>query len=173
MTYERAIYYKILLSVGEAEELKAYIEERLSTEEAYGDPLLDLALCGSDARKMYEVLSEYAAFRSVDQGEVFDLVWHYFGGLYFSQKYPLATLLSKLRLAESTMTAYFGEGEWENFLWIWNAYDDIGLFYSREQFDTSLSEYFRSKEWHISAKEQVPARKGMFQRLLSLFRRKK
>ena len=71
LSFEQALYYKLLCQLGYTEEIDAYVEEELLKKEDCEGILLDLAWCASDLGKYVEVLTAYlkviilsAAFRA-------------------------------------------------------------------------------------------------------------
>lgn len=59
MTYEQAVYYKLLVLSGHSEELQVFLDKALETEEPINDIVLRLAFSGSDDNKTLSVLNEY------------------------------------------------------------------------------------------------------------------
>ena len=66
LSFEQALYYKLLCQLGYTEEIDAYIEEELLKKEDCEGILLDLAWCASDLGKYIEVLTAYLKGAVVD-----------------------------------------------------------------------------------------------------------
>ena len=66
LSFEQALYYKLLCQLGHTEEIDAYIEEELLKSENCEGILLDLAWCASDLNKYIEVLTAYLKDAMVD-----------------------------------------------------------------------------------------------------------
>ena len=59
MTYEYAVYYKLLLLCGYKDDLQQYIDDALVAQDPLSDIVLELSTAGSDDKKMLSVLNEY------------------------------------------------------------------------------------------------------------------
>ena len=65
LSFEQALYYKLLCQLGYTEEIDAYVEELLEKEDCEGI-FLDLAWCASDLGNYIEVLTAYLKGAVVD-----------------------------------------------------------------------------------------------------------
>ena len=77
MTYEQAVFFKILLSLGYREELNAFINTALEAEEPLSDIILELSFAENDLNRQISLLNEYiiSASTAVDyDGAVFSLL---------------------------------------------------------------------------------------------------
>ena len=59
MTYEYAVYFKLLLLCGYKGELETYIDKALTVQDPLSDVVLKLSTAGADEKKMLSVLNEY------------------------------------------------------------------------------------------------------------------
>ena len=74
MTYEQAVFFKILLSLGYREELNAFINTAIEAEEPLSDIILELSFAENDLNRQISMLNEYitSANTAVDyDGAVF------------------------------------------------------------------------------------------------------
>ena len=78
MTYEYAVYFKLLLLCGYQEELQQYINQALLEQDPISDIVLSLSIAGNDKNVILSVLNEYllqAKDTDIDYNQtVFDLV---------------------------------------------------------------------------------------------------
>lgn len=77
MTYEQAVFFKILLSLGYREELNAFINTALEAEEPLSDIILELSFAENDLNRQISLLNEYIIYANtaVDyDGAVFSLL---------------------------------------------------------------------------------------------------
>lgn len=83
MTGEQAVYFKLLLANGYAEEMKAYIDRQLEEQEIPYEIILELAYAGNDVNKLISALNEYTLKREIDyDGTVFRMVLDFIGKEY-------------------------------------------------------------------------------------------
>ena len=68
MTYEQAVYYKLLVLCGYDEELHKYIEEQLQNQDTLSDIVLSLSFSCYDRNKLVLVLNEYIS--QVEEAEI-------------------------------------------------------------------------------------------------------
>ena len=59
MTYEDAVYFKLVLLCGYKDELQAYVDKALIEQDPLSDVVLKLSAVGADDKKMLSVLNEY------------------------------------------------------------------------------------------------------------------
>lgn len=59
MTYEYAVYFKLLLLCGYEDELQRYLDDALMTQNPLSELVLELCTVHSDGKKMLSVLNEY------------------------------------------------------------------------------------------------------------------
>ena len=59
MTYEYAVFYRLLLLCGYKDELQQYIDDALVDQDPLSNIVLELSTTGSDDKKMLSVLNEY------------------------------------------------------------------------------------------------------------------
>lgn len=59
MTYEYAIYFKILYESGYTDELIQYVNKALDEQDPLSDIIVDLSFAGNNETKILEILNEY------------------------------------------------------------------------------------------------------------------
>ena len=77
MSYEYAVYYKLLLLCGYADELCAYVDTALAEENPLADIVLELSTVGNDRNTALSVLNDYlrqVEDADIDYAAVFSLV---------------------------------------------------------------------------------------------------
>lgn len=92
MTYEKAAYFKTLLSLGHSDELFAFIDSELEAQSVLDDLILELAFAGKSTNKLLSILNEYImnAERNIDyDSEVFESI------IEFLRKKRKAGMLTK------------------------------------------------------------------------------
>lgn len=96
MTYEYAVYYKILLLCGYTDELYNFIDQALIEQEPISPVVLDLSSAGTDKNKLLSVLNEYlldANDSDIDyDGTVFRLILAFLNRKYTQEAMPMAEL---------------------------------------------------------------------------------
>ncbi len=92
MTYEQALYFKLLLLIGYQDELEEYIENALVEQNPITEPILSLATALRDSKQMLSALNEYLLdidSRNIDcDGEVFGMIVAFFRKLYSNGGVP-------------------------------------------------------------------------------------
>ena len=96
MTYEQAVYFKILIICGYFDEYEQFVENSLANENIPCDLVVDLAYCGSNEKHIISVLTEYIL--QIDDVKidydytVFPLLLNFLHGLYVEQRLTLREL---------------------------------------------------------------------------------
>ena len=97
MTYEQALYYKILIINGFEEEYHKFITEKLQTESPLSDIILELSFCGSDKDRILSALWEYlldVAKNDIDAEVVGNYLRNFLREKYLNEKYSVADTVS-------------------------------------------------------------------------------
>ena len=107
MTYEYAVYYKLLLLCGYKDELQQYIDVALVDQDPLSDIVLELSTVGPDDKKMLSVLNEYllqVKDSDIDyNGSVFDYVISFLKRSYIEDAMPMKDITELMyRLAVHT-----------------------------------------------------------------------
>ena len=94
ISYEYAVYYKLLLLCGYTEELRDYIDTALVEQNPISDVVLELSTAGSDDKRLLTVLNEYLSNvqdSDIDyDSEVFELVMSFFRKKYVEEAASMA-----------------------------------------------------------------------------------
>ncbi len=175
MTYEYAVYFKLLLLCGYTDELERYTDCRLEKQDELSDLILELSTAGSDSKKKLSILNEY--LRTTDETEidydktVFELVMAFLRKKYTEDKMPVKDIINLMyQIACHTGRSF--DNPWYT-VWIMEdlfyeseeGYIDAEYFQSQFNaliLDNSLIEY--SYIQHIHPKEPL------FKRLLNKIR---
>lgn len=101
MPYEYAVYFKLLLLLGDRDELNRYIENALIEQNSLSDIVLELSMVESSDKKILSVLNEYLL--QIDDSEidydetVFDLVVTYLRKKYYDEAMPMKKVIGLMR----------------------------------------------------------------------------
>lgn len=81
MTYEQAIFFRILLSLGYCERLNKFLNEALEEQEPISNIVLELAFVGGDKNKILSLLNAHTAGNEheIDYTQVFSMLLEFFG----------------------------------------------------------------------------------------------
>ena len=90
LSFEQALYYKLLCQLGYTEEIDAYVEELLEKEDCEGI-FLDLAWCASDLNKYVEVLTAYLKGAVVDNLLVCQMLKEFVARRYDAMDFEIET----------------------------------------------------------------------------------
>ena len=91
LSFEQALYYKLLCQLGCTEEIDAYVEEELLKKEDCEGILLDLAWCASDLGKYVEVLTAYLKGAVVDNLLVCQMLKDFVARRYDTMDFEIET----------------------------------------------------------------------------------
>lgn len=141
MTYEYAVYFKLLLLCGYTDELERYTDCELEKQSELSDLILELSTAGSDGKKKLSILNEY--LRTTDETEidydktVFELVMAFLRKKYTEDKMTAKDIVDLMcRIANYTERTL--DNPWYT---MWN----IGeIFYGVEE-GYNDEEYFQSE----------------------------
>ena len=93
MTYEYAVYFKLLLLCGYKDELALFVDVALSEQDPLSDIILELATTGPDDKKILAVLNEYllqVKDSDIDYDNVvFDLILSFLKRKYIEDAMPM------------------------------------------------------------------------------------
>lgn len=96
MTYEQAVYYKLLVLCGYDEELHKYIDEQLQDQDPLSDIIVELSFVNYDRTKLLCVLDEHilqAKETEIDyDNAVFNMVMSFFREKYESKALSLGEI---------------------------------------------------------------------------------
>ena len=91
VSYEQALYYKLLCQLGYTEEIHAYVEQELTKKENCEGILLDLAWCASNLNKYIEVLTAYLKDAVVDNLVVCQMLKKFVAEKYDEMDFEIET----------------------------------------------------------------------------------
>lgn len=96
LSFEQALYYKLLCQLGYTEEIDAYVEEELLKKEDCEGVLLDLAWCAADLNKYVEVLTAYLKGAVVDNLLVCQMLKEFVARRYDAMDFEIETCAKTL-----------------------------------------------------------------------------
>lgn len=166
MTYEYAVYYKLLISCGYADELQEYLDVALSEEEPLSDIILALSAARTNAQ-MLSALNEYLLQAEPSQidydASVFDLVMTFLRRKYFEDAMPIKDITDLMRRVAVHTDRYLNEP--------WHTMHCLGdLFVEAESGYISKADYQRKFDAFIndhtclSSYSQVFPKETLFKR---------
>ncbi len=113
MTYEYAVYFKLLLLCGYKDELEQYVDNALAEQNPLSDIVLELAMAGSDDKKVLSVLNEYLMQvndSDIDYNRtVFDLVISFLKRKYVEYAMPMKDITDLMYRIAYYTERYFDE----------------------------------------------------------------
>ena len=112
MTYEQAVYFRLLLFCGYTEELDTFVDAALEKQDPITDIILNLAFCGSDLLRSLSVLKEYiqqANESEIYYDTVFQYVLPFLRRKYYDEKMPIDHLIDIMFQIAYGTDKYFDE----------------------------------------------------------------
>lgn len=113
MTYEYAVYFKLLLLCGYTDELEQYLDTALEEQDPLSDIVLELSFTGSDNGKKLLVLNEYilqVQDCDIDYDKsVFNLVMAFLKRKYIEDNMPMKSIVDLMYTIAEYTERYFYE----------------------------------------------------------------
>ena len=113
MTFEYAVYLKLLLLCGYNDELQKYIDNALIEQNPLSDIVLELSTSSSDDKKMLSTLNKYLLKTNdidIDYDKtVFELVISFLKIKYYEESMPMAEITSLMYKLAVCTERYFDE----------------------------------------------------------------
>lgn len=110
LSFEQALYYKLLCQLGYTEEIDAYVEEELLKKENCEGILLDLAWSAADLNKYIEVLTAYLKGAVVDNLLVCQMLKEFVARKYNEMDFEIETCAKILYQFAVISEKYVEEG---------------------------------------------------------------
>lgn len=128
MTYEYAVYLKLLLLCGYNEELEKYIDTALIEQDPLSDIVLELSTASSNDKKLLSILNEYllqVKDTDIDYNEtVFDLVIAFLKTKYNEESMPMAEITS-LMYKLAVYTERYWDEPWHTMYFMGDLWDEV------------------------------------------------
>ncbi|MDD6146423.1 MAG: hypothetical protein PUB43_05230 [Oscillospiraceae bacterium] len=127
MTYEYAVYYKLMLLCGYKDELLQYIDKALVDQDPLSDIVLELSTAGSDDKKMLSVLNDYLL--QVKDSEidydvtVFDYVMSFLKRRYVENAIPMKEI-AKLMYRLAVHIERYCDEPWHTMYFLGELFDE-------------------------------------------------
>ena len=135
MTFEHAVYFKLLLLCGYNDELQKYIDNALIEQSPLSDIVLELLTSSSDDKKMLSILNEYLLqIKDTDidyDKTVFELVMSFLKTKYYEESMPMAEITSLMYKLAVYTERYFDE-PWYTMHLMGDLFDDQNISYLSE-----------------------------------------
>ncbi|MBE6791785.1 MAG: hypothetical protein E7535_11455 [Ruminococcaceae bacterium] len=138
MTFEYAVYFKLLLICGYNDELKTYIDNALIEQNPLSDIVIELSTSSSDDKKMLSTLNEYllqVKDTDIDYDKtVFELVLSFLKIKYIEESMSMADITSLMYKLAVCTDRYLDEP--------WNT-----MYFLGSLFDEAESGYIDKKDY--------------------------
>ena len=132
MTYEYAVYYKLLLLCGYQDELERYIDDALVDQDPLSNIVLELSATGFDDKKMLSVLNEYllqVKDSDIDyDGTVFDYVMSFLKRKYAEDAMPMKDI-TELMYRFAVHTERYWDEPWSTMYFMGDLFDEAEAGY--------------------------------------------
>ena len=149
MTYEYAVYFKLLLLCGYKDELAQYVDVALSEQDPLSDIILELATTGSDDKKILAVLNEYllqVKDSDIDYDNVvFDLILSFLKRKYIEDAMPMKDI-TRLMYRLSLHTNRYLDEPWYTMYRMDDLFDDAEIGYiSKADYQRTFDAFINDK----------------------------
>lgn len=129
MTYEYAVYYKLLLLCGYTDELYNFIDQALIEQDPISPVVLDLSSAGTDKNKLLSVLNAYLLDvndSDIDyNGTVLRLILAFLNRKYTQEAMPMAELTKLMCHIASYTDRVYGDP--------WSTMFDLGILFDEAE----------------------------------------
>ncbi len=168
MTYEYAVYFRILLLCGYTDELNEYIDKALIEQDPISDIVMDLSLSSNDNKKMFSVLNEYILdVKDTDidyNGCVFDLVRSFLKKLYNEHTLPMEDL-TRLMCQIAINSERTLDDPWCILYNMDILYSEAQLgYYDKDDFQNKFDAFINNGIWFDP--DTIQPKPSLFQRLM-------
>ena len=164
MTFEYAVYFKLLLLCGYNDELQKYIDNALIEQNPLSDIVLELSTSSSDDKKMLSTLNEYllqVKDTDIDYDKtVFELVMSFLKIKYIEESMPMVDITSLMYKLAVYTDRYFDE-PWYTMYFMGDLFDEAESGYIDKKdyqckFIAFLNEGICLRDYpHVQANESI------------------
>ena len=149
MTYEYAVYFKLLLLCGYNDELAQYVDVALAEQDPLSDIILELATTGPDDKKILAVLNEYllqVKDSDIDyDNAVFDLILSFLKRKYIEDAMPMGNI-TRLMYRLSLHTNRYLDEPWYTMYRMDDLFDDAEIGYiSKADYQRTFDAFINDK----------------------------
>lgn len=149
MTYEYAVYFKLLLLCGYKDELAQYVDVALAEQDPLSDIILELATTGPDDKKILAVLNEYllqVKDSDIDyDNAVFDLILSFLKRKYMEDAMPMKNI-TRLMYRLSLHTNRYLDDPWYTMYLMDDLFDDAEIgFISKADYQRTFDAFINDK----------------------------
>lgn len=173
MTYDYAVFFKLLLLCGYKDELEQYIDTALEEQDPISDIVLELSCAGFDDKKKLSILNEYllqAKDSDIDYDQsVFKLVMSFLKRKYIEDAMSMKDITDLMYQIALHTERYLNEP--------WNTIYSMGvLFDEAEEGYIDKDDYKRKFDTFINDNicfcdyPTEPPKESLFKRLIKKFR---
>ena len=173
MTYEYAVYYKLLLLCGYKDELQRYIDDALVDQDSLSDIVLELSAVGSDDKKMLSVLNEYllqVKDSDIDYDEsVFDYVMSFLKRRYIEDAMPMKDI-TELMYRLAVHTERYLDEPWHTMYFMGDLFDEAEAGYiDKEDYQRKFEAFINDRVCFCDYPPIHP-KESLFKRLIKRIR---
>lgn len=173
MTYEYAVYFKLLVLCGYTEELQHYIDDALVEQEHLSNIILELSLVGKDSKKMLSVLNEYTLSvkdSDIDYDKtVFSLVMSFIKKKYVDEAMPRKDI-AELMYELAVHTDRYWNEPWQTMYFMGDLFEEAEVGYIDKTDFLNKFDAFIKDEICFSDYTDVIPQESYFKRLLKKLR---
>ena len=149
MTYEYAVYFKLLLLCGYKDELAQYVDVALAKQDPLSGIILELATTGPDDKKILTVLNEYllqVKDSDIDYDNVvFDLILSFLKRKYIEDAMPMKDI-TRLMYRLSLHTNRHLDDPWYTMSLMDDLFDDAEIgFISKADYQRTFDAFINDK----------------------------
>ena len=149
MTYEYAVYFKLLLLCGYKDELAQYVDVALAEQDPLSDIILELATTGPDDKKILAVLNKYllqVKDSDIDyDNAVFDLILSFLKRKYTEDAMPMKNI-TRLMYRLSLHTNRYLDDPWYTMHLMHDLFDDAEIGYiSKADYQRTFDAFINDK----------------------------
>lgn len=172
MTYEYAVYFKLLLLCGYKDELQRYIDDALVTQETLSEIVLELSTVNSDEDKILSVLNEYLRQTNdadIDYNTVFDYVMSFLKRKYTNDAMPIGDI-TRLMYKLAVYTKRYMAEPWYTMYLMGDLFDEAEANYiDKEDYLRKLEDFINNNVCFGDYPSSQP-KENFFQRLIKKIR---
>lgn len=149
MTYEDAVYFKLVLLCGYKDELQAYVDKALIEQDPLSDVVLQLSAVGADDKKMLSVLNEY--LRQIKDSDidynksVFHLVMSFLNRKYVEDSMSMGDITNLMYRIAVYTERYFDE-PWHTMYFMGDMFAEAEIGYiDKEDYQRKFNAFINNR----------------------------
>ena len=154
MSYEEAMFYKIMLQSGNREIYETWIDNKLNTEESFNEETVDLAFL-RDINDIISYLHNYVLDKYVDENIVFEYIWTVINKNYTDNTWTREETVQRMYRIWSVIKdeEYSYEEPWYTMFLLDDLYEEASYGYVSKQSVNKVFEKFVLRKEVLTNKE--------------------